>query len=73
MPFPTPHPQEDDAWRVSETVAHYYGWGNDWDGQPKCGAADLPAKAARQATASDPLCPDCEGWYALNVTMPWLG
>ncbi len=72
MPSVTPPPQEDDAWRVTGAVAHFYGWASDWDGQPKCGAPDAPAKSARQATAGDALCPDCEAWYALDVTMPWL-
>jgi len=75
MPFATPHPLEDDAWRVSDAlpgVAHFYGWSSDYDGHPKCGAAGLPAQRARQAADGDALCADCEGWYWLNVSMPWL-
>lgn len=72
MPFLTPRPLEDEAWRASGEVAHFYGWSSDYDGQPKCGTMDLPAVRARPAAEGDALCPVCDAWYWHNVSMPWL-
>lgn len=65
MPFITPRPLEDDAWRTGDAapgVAHCYGWDLDRDGRSKCWAR-IAIAGTRQATEDDVLCPDCEAWY----------
>ncbi len=41
MPYVTPQQREDDAWRVTDDVAHFHGWASGHDGRPKRRGADL--------------------------------
>ena len=74
MPYATPRPMEDDAWRVHPDdpgTAHFYGWSPDFDGEPKC-QTGVPFEDCRRVDEGDTTCAACDAWYLLNVSMPWL-